>query len=187
MQQVHLDNLAKLRDFLLANMIPFHMADFRSNQDEAGEEFEHLTLDEYEKGEFVCGTAACAVGWAPFVIPPKPEHFNSTEEGAELKTWDYVHDTLIPGAYRQNRYDFDWPFGYGWAGVDNTREGAAYRINYLIENGAPPRAFLANNLEHIRARGYQRWVNNYLDDRDLWLKGRGINPPTTERYALETD
>lgn len=74
-----------------------------------------------------CGTVGCAVGHAPF---------------AGIRKWpteswhSYVERAL--GCSPFEGFDFDWCFASWWALVDNTPEGAALRIRYLLEHGGPP-------------------------------------------------
>lgn len=177
MEQVHLDNLAKLRDFLMTNKVQFDISDFRSYSDEAGNvEGTQLTLDEIEKGTKSCGTAGCAIGWAPFVVTPDPEHiqleyssrFNRTVQTVNM--WDYTKDKFIPGETPGFRRVFDWPFGYEWRWHDNTREGAAYRIDVLIKTGEVPEFFNSYRLGSTADSKRIEWLAQYAKDRDTWIE-----------------
>jgi hypothetical protein len=162
MEQKYIDNLSKLRDFLMANKVEFNMKYFRENEEDGECQ---LTLDEIEEGTESCGTAGCAVGWAPFVIPPKPEHFDSVRE---INFWNYVSDSLIPNHdsafnYRiGNQRSFSWMFGTEWYGVDNSREGAAYRIDHYLKRGIPEEFTEADEMSEIE-------VEEYMQARDAWL------------------
>lgn len=72
-----------------------------------------------------CGTVGCAVGQGPYAEIPK-----NKGEG-----WlDYANRCFT------NNIDRIWNFLFSgdWQHVDNTPEGAAARIDYFLENGAPP-------------------------------------------------
>ncbi|MBC2806588.1 hypothetical protein C3Y94_025900 [Rhizobium ruizarguesonis] len=91
---------------------------------------EAFAVDEHgEKLDFVvqeCATVACAVGWGP----------RAGIWDKEAKSWYDYGDrvfNLHPGSP-----SWIWCFGGAWVDVDDTPTGAAKRIRYLIENGAPP-------------------------------------------------
>lgn len=74
-----------------------------------------------------CGTAGCAVGWGPFAGIAK-------QSGEEWQ--DYSERCFIPDSL-----EWFWCFDADWAGADNTRKGAAKRIQYLLDNGEVPEGF----------------------------------------------
>ena len=72
-----------------------------------------------------CGSAGCAIGWAPFFGIEKHLNEDWTDFSERVfgldnssKTWDYL-------------------FAGDWMDVDNTREGAGLRIKYVLEYGLP--------------------------------------------------
>jgi hypothetical protein len=72
-----------------------------------------------------CGTTGCAVGFGPFAGILK-EHY---------ETWfSYVKRTLVP---QVGSVEFDWCFSAYWNQVDNTPEGAAKRIQLMLDTGVP--------------------------------------------------
>lgn len=76
----------------------------------------------------VCGSVGCAIGHGPYAGIPK----------AAEEAW---------AEYTERVFDLDmnelrWCFSGLWAKYDNTPQGAAKRIRYLLEHGAPPDDFL---------------------------------------------
>jgi hypothetical protein len=137
---MNIENLAKLRDFLFDNREAiksrFDIGYFFESANRRNPWFErnHPTADELEYlfTNNECGTTACAVGWGPSVIPTIPE--------------DYILDIDVGGTPRlcYPRYSrrvfldiddcrWDWMFNEEWESVDNTPEGAAFRIDYLLK------------------------------------------------------
>jgi hypothetical protein len=77
-----------------------------------------------------CGTAGCALGWSvSLFVPPKPRSCDN-----QLTMWkghSYKHFGIRSGAR------WEWLFGGDWAEGDDTPDGAADRIDWLIEHGLP--------------------------------------------------
>lgn len=71
-----------------------------------------------------CGTVGCAAGQGPYAgLPKKPG-----------ESWDdYAYRVFQP-----TDLEFRWCFSGYWTAYDNTPEGAARRILYLVEHGTPP-------------------------------------------------
>jgi len=109
-------NLQRLASFLAyaeVDGVEFDMGYFH-NKPDLDEEINH------------CGTAGCAVGWAT-LIWPKPL-------GIDFYDWSKQRFVLNGGVL------WDWCFGGNWDEVDNTRLGAAKRIQYLLDhNGDLPK------------------------------------------------
>ena len=97
-----------------------------------------------EFAEVKCGTAGCAVGWAPFAGIKK-------RIGESWLT--YSERVLID--YHSHINFWEWCFGGDWAEFDNTRKGAAKRIQYLLDNGKPPEGFNSDS------RGYSAFKKFY--------------------------
>jgi hypothetical protein len=73
-----------------------------------------------------CGTAACALGHAPYV-PGLPSKFICSWATYANEVFDlHINDSA-----------WDWCFNAFWYDEDNTPHGAAKRILYLIEHGMP--------------------------------------------------
>lgn len=73
-----------------------------------------------------CGTAGCAVGWAPQAgIKAHRREFY----------WNYCNRTLIDEEASLD--EWIWCFGPSWADYDNTPRGASKRILWLLVNGLP--------------------------------------------------
>lgn len=88
---------------------------------------DHTSRDSFE----ICGTVASAVGWAPMVIP--------------VDSWDYDGGCLHWAKYSDRVFGLDewtdawtWCFSPQWLPIDDTPDGAAKRIRYLVEHGEPP-------------------------------------------------
>ena len=119
----HRNNLIKLRDFLVT--VPpdrFNMREFL--EDEHGED---LQLREFatHNPQHTCGTAACAIGWAP----------NAGIRIYRDRSWfDYAERVFGTARYQP---PYEWMFGPEWARKDNTPAGAARRITYFLEHGVP--------------------------------------------------
>lgn len=109
------DNLKKLADWLEENVTEnrFDMAHFRSNGSGSYAEFISL-LD--------CGTAGCALGWAPFVpgLGSKKRNKNFWNYGAEIFDLD------------SESYEWDYIFSSFWRHFDNSIEGAINRIREVV-------------------------------------------------------
>ena len=76
-----------------------------------------------------CGSVGCVIGQGPYAgIPKLPD------EG-----WYSYSDRVFGLA--DNLLAWDWCFAGAWADVDNTPQGAAKRIRYLLANGKPPEWF----------------------------------------------
>lgn len=74
-----------------------------------------------------CGTVACALGHAPYVkglpVPLYDEFWG-----------DYCERVL---GIDSVSFEWDWCFDANWVYKDNTPQGAAKRIKYLVEKGLP--------------------------------------------------
>lgn len=124
----HRANLGLLARGLLVSPLPavFDMADF-------GETMEHQ-----EESATTCGAVGCAVGLATFLVAPKliGELFMRYSERL-FGLYD------VPFPLRVNPHEifrhsaWQWCFSGLWDQVDNTPEGAAARINFLLERGLP--------------------------------------------------
>ena len=73
-----------------------------------------------------CGTAGCAIGWAPVagIAPLENEEWS-----------DFSDRTLIIGWTDADAWS--WCFCMDWLGTDNTPHGAAKRIIWLLLYGLP--------------------------------------------------
>jgi hypothetical protein len=92
-----------------------------------------------------CGTAACAIGHGPSCGFVK----------SEGETWDRYCQRLF-GVGREGECVFYfWCFASNWASVDNTPEGAAKRILWLLERGLPEDAYQQRH--GISPLCYENW------------------------------
>ena len=79
-------------------------------------------MESFEE-ETDCGTVACAVGHGPAAGFPKPV----------LEAWtSYSSREFAPDSPA-----WDWCFFGRWSETDNTPQGAAARIRYMLEHGVP--------------------------------------------------
>lgn len=80
-----------------------------------------------------CDTAGCALGWAVF--------YGIGVVGGDWGWGSYYTANFAgEGEYVGRYYDdptFVWCFDPLWEGVDNTPQGAAARIDYMLEHGIP--------------------------------------------------
>lgn len=113
------ENLQKLATFLAYGELPkdvkFSMGTYTG--------YQHS--DEWQ--QTTCGTAGCAVGFAPFAGFQK-----SADEG-----WSEYSGRLFTRDYRE----WAWCFDEDWKTVDDTPLGAAKRIQYLLDNEDVPSRF----------------------------------------------
>lgn len=91
----------------------------------------------------VCGTVGCAAGFGPFAgIPKLPEEL-----------WTQYTERQFGVDARE----FDWCFIASWKQVDNTPEGAAKRIQRMLNTGVPS-SFDPNDMDDF--------LYDYLDEED---------------------
>lgn len=162
------ENLTILMNFLLDNDLPFEMMDYRSETDLTPDlpyEAFKLTKDDVDAGVSQCNTAGCAIGWAPFVVPPKPEHF--TGEGTLSDPITVNYNRYVESEFGISRYimAFAFLFGSEWADVDNTRQGAAFRIHDYITDQKIFKLFKGENLRHF----YLDYKHIYEPAKADWL------------------
>lgn len=110
----HEENLRKLAAYLLSGNLKaeFDMSIYSSN-DKPGEH------------ETDCGSVGCAKGHGPHAGIPKLE--NERWSQYALRAFGLDIKTSL----------WDWVFHMRWAEVDQSPEGAAKRIIYLLEYGLP--------------------------------------------------
>ncbi|WGH49788.1 hypothetical protein [Alishewanella phage vB_AspM_Slickus01] len=164
------ENLLKLSEFLMKNEVPFTMAHYRANieSDESGEHYttSSFTLHEIDKGVEGCGTAGCALGWSPFVIPPSQKVKDDTYHnfgGLDLDL--YAEETFGNLSSEQESS----VFGYDWKFVDNSREGAAFRLAQLAKHNIVYKPDVHDTKGYLKAR--DQWVSEW--EREQWLSKWG--------------
>ena len=109
----NLELLATYLEALPVNYIHFDMDTFLDGVRDSGA----------RTWEPECGTVACALGHAPNVPGiPKPL--------VEGENW-YAYSDRVLGLGDK---DWEWCFSSDWAEVDNTPQGAATRIRYLLKH-----------------------------------------------------
>lgn len=172
--------LEKLRDFLLATPVPFKMSFWHQVlfSTENPEDWDPITLvkedmepkrhqQRLQDFNHTCGTAACAAGWSVYITPPTAECFDY--EG-DLIMGDYVDKILglWPGSHIEQ-----YMFSGSWSRHDDTRQGAAYRIDQVLKG-------LTGSQAHPVVLGLYTGfpdaheLKNYIKGRDTWLAERGV-------------
>jgi hypothetical protein len=73
-----------------------------------------------------CGTVGCALGYFPMFVPAK-----------KGEIWDDYTDRVTGMGWDGQKNAWMWCFSTYWAGIDNTPQGAARRILYVLNNGLP--------------------------------------------------
>lgn len=153
-------NLAILRDFLLSNNLQFEMCDYRADENGLSLPF---TKDQLEKGVKGCGTAGCALGWAPFVIPVPT---NILPKGDGYLNW------VSMKAYCEEVFKIQhggslWTFLFSgdWSYSDNSRLGAAFRINDVITT----HTWFDTYIESEDGVDELGLMPEYIKARDEWL------------------
>ena len=142
MKAIHRERLKKLADYLL-NKVPankFDMSLYRIGTDR----------------EHICGTAGCALGWAPAIMAPSTflRYRSEFEDVDDLFTNISTKYFGIEGW----RYEGDWAyiFSGNWCSIDNTPQGAAARIRFFLDNGVPEK----HTDYWWDTSHYQKYLNN---------------------------
>ena len=95
-----------------------------------------------------CGTAGCAVGHGPsFGIKP-----HRTED------WGEYSERVFGASYLgtpSSKQAFIWCFHGSWDRLDNTPKGAALRILYMLDYGAPSDVWDFQDITHIHVGLYE--------------------------------
>jgi len=100
-------------------------------------------------GVNVCGTAGCAIGHGPaagILFPDEGRFFqfysqfdfdNGEYVTGEWPAWDlYSNEFFLH--MEEDEEAWEWCFGSGWSYIDNTPQGAAARIDYILAGNEPP-------------------------------------------------
>jgi len=126
-QRARLEKLAAYLEGLPKSYRHFNMAIFYRGDEEA-------RYARHNGGLTSCGTAACAAGHGPaagILVPPR---FVSSSIFFGPVDWA-GYCSLFVG---ENSARGGWCFDGDWDMVDNSHWGAAARIRYLLDKGAPP-------------------------------------------------
>jgi hypothetical protein len=128
---VNRGNLRKLADYLAALPRDYQHFDMSSFLCQPG----GLTMPPKEASLLgSCGTVACTAGHGPAAGIPIPEGCTSW--------WQYC-DSVFGATFAGAHYQ--WCFAAEWKDVDNTPQGAAQRIYWLLEHGVPEDRYLQMN------------------------------------------
>lgn len=166
------ENLSLLMKFLLSNDLPFNMGDYRTTTDQTPElpyaTFK-LTKDAIDAGVNQCNTAGCALGWAPFVVPPKAHHFIG--EGTLYDPVVLHYESYASDQFGLNRWSiaFSFLFNSLWEEVDNTRQGAAFRIHDCITDQTFFKLFKDTSMGDFVGDFYDNHKEEYEKAKADWL------------------
>lgn len=115
------------------------LADFLEKEVEGKREFDMFELNEngniysdYPKE--ICGTVACALGYAPLAFELKDEDYRDDGQ------FCYKHfcKRVFNIKWADDERLWAWCFSPAWADFDNSAKGAALRIRYLVNNKIVP-------------------------------------------------
>lgn len=149
------ENLAKLADYL--HTLPDDYAKFDMATYIGRDSRHSATVDDTpELRQYLlnndglpdCGSVACAVGHGPaahiFMLPDE-----LTGGWGDGPQWSSYVERVF--GFPPDSDEFRWLFSPEWARQDNTPQGAAKRIDYLLANGLP--------------EGWDEyvWVHDFLD------------------------
>lgn len=130
LNDVHIGNLAKLRDHLWDRLqvqdgITFDMSRFAKNPTTTYRE-----RTTYTEARTDCGTAGCAVGHAPQIGNGFEKYPN--------ETWNTYSERMF--GLKVNTLAWSWMFDSMWAtvGLADTPKAAAQRIHWLLEGREIP-------------------------------------------------
>jgi len=88
-----------------------------------------------------CGSVGCAVGHGPYAGVPK-----DTSENWNAYGWEnFIPSDNYMTSFREGnepvRYNWSFAFDSDWHRIDNTPQGAAKRIRYLLAGDEVPECF----------------------------------------------
>lgn len=107
-----------------------------------------------------CGTVCCAIGMTPFAFPEEAKKFVSElpfKASWYSSSWHGFADRLF-GVIHEDYWA--WMFESFWADVDNTPEGAAFRIEFFVSAKRPPSFY---RRERLRDKS-----PDFIDDYQKW-------------------
>ena len=122
MKPIHRKRLKRLAEYLLTQV--------------PEEQFDMGKYRWHKNSDQICGTAGCALGWSPAIMNKR------TFQKYKYKNGRQGVDTLfetISKKYFGMDTSTEWYYLFSgtWACADNTPQGAAARILYLLDHGVP--------------------------------------------------
>jgi hypothetical protein len=121
-----LENLRLLAQYLRKSRSKFDMEVYAALPNNNGLD-KDLSPDQVTQ----CGTVCCAAGSGPKLA----KKYTQFEPLVTETDWrPYIERVYGVKEFSSEWY---WMFGYGWYFTDNTRLGAAKRIEWYLENGVP--------------------------------------------------
>jgi len=127
MKQIFRDRLEKLANLLDEVAATDHRNRFTMSRYRSDNAF-----DRKQKDLHTCGTAGCAIGWAPAIMTN--EEFSDCTYSCGNIDFDKVSEHF--GFKTLNR-SWRFLFDCSWKHIDDTPEGAAARIRYFLDKGLP--------------------------------------------------
>ena len=91
-----------------------------------------------QKKTHACGTVACALGHGPLnkeLAPTEACFFFASYDGKTYLDWDTYAEKVFGVRYTSPAWQ--WMFSGRWSASDNTRKGAAARIQHYVKKGLP--------------------------------------------------
>ena len=122
MKEIHRKRLKRLAEYLLTQV--------------PEEQFDMGKYRWHKNSDQICGTAGCALGWSPAIMPEST--FNKYKRRSSHLV--ELFSITIPTRYFGIEYDsrvWNYLFSGGWGCIDNTPQGAAARILHFLSHGTP--------------------------------------------------
>ena len=144
MKKVHKERLRKLAEYLLTKV--------------PEEKFDMEVYRQEGNTAHICGTAGCALGWAPAIMSPYT--FYKYKTGT--KDLDVLFNNISMKYFGIDWYEEVWVylFSANWVTVDNTPQGAAARILYFLDHGIPSCFDGDENSDNWDTSHYQHYLIN---------------------------
>ncbi len=136
MSEINLEALIMLRDHIENNVkqSDFNMHNFRMDRDGRTKDFISSSQ---------CGSVGCILGHMPFINNPafctiyqdwKIPNIRNHDFGDRLPTLDFLAYSERVLKIASNEAVWDYLFSGDWAVIDNTVEGAVFRLNNVISD-----------------------------------------------------
>lgn len=140
-----IDNLTKLANYLENNVVQDHfdMEYYYVDNNVEKTRPKEITIEDYN----TCGTVACAAGYGPA----------AGVEPYDNESWlTYICNNFTGS----NSIIYDWCFAPEWRYYDNTPEGAAKRIKFMLKYMATPIRSLHIYYNNVEMKEFMEAYNN---------------------------
>ena len=157
-QRANLDKLATYLENLPADYKHFGMWEyFNPGANTESEIIEYVTNPNKQVHE--CGTSACALGHGPAAgISFHPKDFGAYGE----PNWDTYSERFCGISDDNETYDtWDWLFGSEWSAYDDTHQGAAARIRFILAGNKIPNRFKSGRLFEMPDEDWHELTDAY--------------------------